>query len=302
MAHLSPSIRPDYGKGTASIEAEFIESADLVALVRRLFQTPGYKPPVLPDVALEVHNLCRRSDVSFVEIERLVEGCPMLTAGVLRIAQSPHYAAQSPVRSLRDATSRLGLRTLSDIFLEVSMSARVFRAKGFETWMEALRLHSLAAAQAARLIGRQTCVYEDFAYLCGLLHDVGVAGILIALSEPMVARELGPTLAQVSREELVQLISAAHGEAGQVIAISWKLPLDVALVLQHHDEPMVQGHPYPATCATCVAEAVAAACGFPGLARVEPNAVALAMRTLGLSAAALQSIQQDVSKSMTARA
>lgn len=302
MAGLFRTIRPEYGVGVAEIEEDAqLDAADLRTLVQRLFATPGYKPPVLPDVALQVHQLCRRSDVSFAEVERLVATCPLQTANVIRIAQSPVYAAHAPIRSLRDATSRLGLRTLSDLFLEVSMNARVFRAKGYEAWMDALRLHSIATSNAARLLGRYGAVYEDYAYLCGLLHEVGVAAVLIALSEPTVSRELAPKLARTPASELRQLIAEMHGEGGRIVAEAWKLPPDVALVIQRHHEPVVDGHPFPGTATLVLAEAVAATCGFPGIEPVEAPMLALAAKATGIDGKTLERVRGEVEKLMQAR-
>ena len=136
---------PEYGRGIATLDVEQLGLMEPDALVGRLlgvFNTPGYKPPVLPAVAVQLLELSRKPDVSLKSIVRLLQTEPMLSAQVLKIAQSPVFGGQN-VKTMNDAIIRLGLRRLTDLFIEASMG-KVFRARGYEALMEKLRLHSSA--------------------------------------------------------------------------------------------------------------------------------------------------------------
>ena len=93
-----------------------------------VFTSPTFKPPVLPTVAFEIHELTRHPDADFVRIQRLLEKDAVLAAKVLQMAQSPVYARGTPVQSLRDAVSRIGLDRIRDAVWEVAVGLRVFRA------------------------------------------------------------------------------------------------------------------------------------------------------------------------------
>src|ERR1035437_715688 len=59
--------------------------------LRAIFGSPGYKPPILPSVALEIHDLSCRPDIDTEKLVALLERDPMLAAHVLRVANSPIF-------------------------------------------------------------------------------------------------------------------------------------------------------------------------------------------------------------------
>jgi HD-like signal output (HDOD) protein len=193
------------------------------------FRSPKYKPPVLPVVATELMALTRRKDVGLPEVTRTLERDPNLAAAVLRLARSPMYATRVAPTSLDQAVQRLGLVTVRDMVLQVVMDLRVFRAEGYKELVERVRRHSIVTGHLMRLIGEHAAVPADHAFLCGLLHDVGLGGVLIALGDLPVAQR--PTLMAMSTA-----LAGMHHEASAMMARLWDLPPEVVMVLQrHHD-------------------------------------------------------------------
>ena len=123
---------------------------------------------------------------------------------------------------------RLGLATLSDIFLSTAMSMRVFRAVGYEKQMATLRRHSTATAHICRVVSRHTSFFDEYAFLCGLLHDVGIAALIIALTDKKHKEEL-PHLSVVWPAILL-----AHTEASAALCRMWGLAPDVVLAVGSH--------------------------------------------------------------------
>lgn len=279
-----------------------VSAAELVDAVRRLFKTPGYSPPILPAVAIEVQRLSRHPDTSFSEIEKQIASDAMLAARVLRLAQSPIYATTAPIRSLHDATSRVGLRTLGDLFLEVALSAKLFKANGYEKVMERMRLHSVATALATRLVAKQARVHEDYGYMVGLLHDVGIAAVYIALSEPKVAGPLFERASAMSFFALEQAVLHAHETAGAIIANAWKMPPDLSLVIGKHHAREKDAPVHPVVASLWIGEAIAAACGFEGLDTPDESTVVRACDVLGLAPRAITPLHDQVTKQMVGRA
>lgn len=160
-----------------------IDPVQLEARFKAAFYAPDYQPPVLPAVALELMALARQPDVTFPKVAALLESDPVLAGQLLRLVQSPVYRRSQAVRSLEHAVSVLGLRAVSDLFLQVSLSARVFRAPAYEGPMTEVREHSAALAILSRLICCETTFSDDYAFLCGLLHDIGTAVSIILLAD-----------------------------------------------------------------------------------------------------------------------
>ena len=63
---------PTYGRGQHAIANDriLVETADQFAgRLRAHFSSPGYTPPLLPAVALEVHGLTQQVDVDATKVE-----------------------------------------------------------------------------------------------------------------------------------------------------------------------------------------------------------------------------------------
>jgi len=242
---------PEYGQGSHTIgeDSVLVESAEKFAQrLRAHFTSPGYIPPLLPAVALEVHALTRQPDVDAARVVEVMRKDPMLAGRVLKIAQSAAFAPVGTITSLQDAVVRLGLRNLSEIAWEVSLGMRVFRSRAYAEPMEIVRRHSTACAHLARMVASFTSIASEYAFLCGLLHDIGMAAALIVLGEQKATTNgLDPTL-------LGMALQQCHQEASAVVAGLWKLPPDVRLVLGHHHDVVIHGFVHPLAAVVAVAE------------------------------------------------
>ncbi|MCP5070354.1 MAG: HDOD domain-containing protein [bacterium] len=248
-----------YGRGEASIAVDDDVLLDEVALQERMlatFRDPSYRPPELPSTAQEVLVISQSPEVEIDKVVELLENDQMLAAQVLRVAGSSAYAAAAKIDSLSGALMRLGLQTVRDVVLEVAMNLRVFRCEAYAAPMERLRQHSQATAHLCRVV----CKYSssapaEFAFLCGLLHDVGIAGILLALGETP-GRKQPPDLAI-----LWPAIHEAHTEAGELMAKLWDMPAELQWVLGAHHRVEIEGYPHPLAAVVCLAEHLAAELG-----------------------------------------
>jgi len=237
-----------------------IDPDDLKRLLRDLLVSPGYRPPLLPQVASELMQLSQRANVQFEEVVRLLERDPVLAARTLSIAQSAFYATRSPVTSLHQAAVRLGLKTLRELVLEAALHLRVFRVPGMEKPMERLSRHSTATAHAVRAVCRRTSLDAEYAFLIGLLHDVGFAGCLLALAED-------PYWKGITFEEFAPVLDEVHAEASALLTRLWKLPEPIQRSVAHHHDVKVAGKVEPIHAALILAEQL---CWEAGLGMLPP--------------------------------
>jgi HD-like signal output (HDOD) protein len=197
--------------------------------LQRLFASPQYRPPVLPTVAIQIMELAQRPGITFDEVVGVLEKDPLLAARVLSVSSSALYAGMSQVVSLKQASVRLGLKTLRDLVLEAAMNLRVFRVPGYEEPMERLRRHSAVTAQIARVVCKRTAVDAEHAFICGLLHDVGYAAGILGLVEN---QKPGDRLAY---EDMAPAVAACHEEASGLVGKLWKLHAPILdVVASHH--------------------------------------------------------------------
>lgn len=259
--------------------------AQPVALTRRLihlFRSQHYQPPTLPSVALELLQLNSKPDVEFGDVHRVLERDNVLAGHVLKIAQSPVYASRSPIRSLQEALIRLGLQTLTDLFVSVSMKMRMFRCKAYARPMDQVRLHCAATAHLARVVAMESGPTDGCAFLGGLLHDVGAAAALLVLADVKKGEPV-PDF-----DKAWPAVLQIHERTSAWLCGVWQLPSEVQeAVAAHHGEPQSRSG---ATIA--LAEALAIELDFAPLDEGDAPAADAAISVLGLSSAAVDRIKK----------
>jgi putative nucleotidyltransferase with HDIG domain len=230
--------------------AEQHEPAAIRVRLLRLFASETYEPPRLPHVALEIMQLSRKPAVQFEEVVALLERDPILAAKVLSICRSAAYAGRAPILSLKQAVVRLGMKGLRDLVVEAALQLRVFRVPGYDGPMERLSRHSTAVARLVPALCGRAGIDAEYAFLCGLLHDVGIAACLLALSDD-------PRAGPVPFPLVEPVIHELHEEASGLLARLWDLPGEIREVVAAHHRLVHGGTPHPVTAALIVADRLA---------------------------------------------
>jgi HD-like signal output (HDOD) protein len=237
-----------------------LDPEGLTSALQRTFASPSYRPPTLPAVAIEVMQLAAKPNVQFAEVVKVLERDPVLAARVLSIAQSALFATRSPVLSLHQAMVRLGLKTLRELVLEAALHLKVFRVPGYDQLMARLYRHSTAVAHVTRAVCRRTRIDSEYAFLCGLLHDVGFVAGLLAVVEQRAWRS-------APFDAVAPVLDAVHCDASGILARLWKLPPQIQAVLGTHHDVVVDGKAQPANAALVVAEQL---CWEAGAGMLDP--------------------------------
>jgi HD-like signal output (HDOD) protein len=173
----------------------------------------------------------------------------MLAADILKLARSPIYAGlgMSQAKTLKDAAVRLGNSGVHRVVLE-AVQRSVFKAPGLVQALEAVRKHGSAVGHLARVVSRHAKLDQDFAFLCGLLHEIGLSAGLMALAADKAPLDLPSWFT----------LEKAHEEVAQVICHYWKLPPELGQVLaQHHSSPETLTGLSPSVAVLVVAEFLA---------------------------------------------
>lgn len=289
----------NYGKGVVELENDVGDpeqkSQEICERLRATYSAPQYVPPLLPATALEVHRLSQLRDVKLEQVLTTLEKDPLLAARVLKVASSPMYGG-APLQSLNTAVLRIGLRELGVVVWEVALTMRVFRSKHYAAPMDAIRRHSTAVAHVSRLVAKLTSIPLEYSFLCGLLHDVGAAALLLLLEE---AGKPGEASEALPDDTLGLVLASTHAEASALIAKAWKLSEDMQLVLAHHHHVTIAGYAHPTAAIIAVAEALVDEQGpafhlpVPPWDHTSGSALQAAGKCLGINDAKLESLRKD---------
>jgi putative nucleotidyltransferase with HDIG domain len=296
MAPAEPTIpyrSAEPQDGTSELSASFATVLRVGDGLRRVFGSPGYKPPMLPGAALEIHELSRNPDVDSNKLIALLERDPMLAGQVLKVANSPAFRGRDAETSLRNAVFRLGLKNLGQIVFELALHMRVFRSAEYSDLMERIRRHSTACANLCRLLAKRAGQDQENAFLCGLLHDIGAAAILIVLGE---RRKSEPALEGAVLGEVVR---QTHEDVSGMLVRLWKVPGEVAAVVaNHHGRAAIESAPLLSSL-VAVADSLAAKFGFSvdfGAGAhdgTDQDTLSAACGRLGIEAAAMPDLEKE---------
>jgi len=188
--------------------------------------------PILPEASARIMALCEDEKTDARAIEAVLERDPSLASHVLRIANSSAYAPKEPIVSLQQAVSRLGLATMRNIVVAVSLQGRVFKVPGHQSRVRSIWIHCAVAAAFAREVARKLRKNVEGAFLCGLLHDVGRPIVLQATLDALAHRTKEPLPTAL----LDTAMNEFHEEIAERMVQAWKLAdWTVAVVAHHHD-------------------------------------------------------------------
>ena len=188
------------------------------------------KLPTLPNIALEALVVVNDCDSSVADVARIVEKDASIAARLIRYANSPIYHGTAPVRTVKNAITRIGFDVVKNAILTLSMKD-VFKTghKAIEKRMEQLWLHSVAvASKSAALAEAFPHLNQEEAMLAGLIHDVGAIPIL------MRACDYPELLAKEAHLDMV--IATLHMPIGKIMLKLWKFDPGLIAVAANHDK------------------------------------------------------------------
>lgn len=194
------------------------------------------KLPSLPQTALTLMDLLRRSDVTFAEVNAIIGNDVGMTAKVLQLVNSPLFPVCREITSMTAAVVLLGIDTLKElVFLAEVFSAlapqRTIDGFSFSDFQD----HSALTARIAAGLPAPGSVLPA-ARTAGLLHDIGKLVLAVRLPDQLgrsmaLAREQRRPLFAVELE----VIGTSHAEVGAYLLGLWGLsPVIVDAVCYHH--------------------------------------------------------------------
>ncbi|GEM_PF-520428 len=193
--------------------------------------------PAPPKEAIRIVQACSRSGIDSRDLAQLVSNDPVLTAELLRVANSAFFGLVSQVKSVARAVTVLGNRALRNLVLCISMrdALRKDSIPGFD--IDAYWEDALWRAVSARTLAGLAGVDADECFTAGLLQDFGLLVMLYLRPEQVDQWELLATATPETRRDLeIELFQCTHDEVGITLAIGWDLPADLALAMGYHHE------------------------------------------------------------------
>lgn len=212
---------------TRSKEFEFIE-----ALTTELSSNELVFPTSL-NATMKIRHALNTPEISLEQVTRAVGAEPVLSAYILRIANSAAFnQSGTPVTDLRKATMRLGMSMVRNVAISVGMKQLIQSKSNTETpklidglWKRCIRISALAFVIAKKL----TRVNPETAMMAGLLLNIGKFYIL----------NRAHTYHELFTDEtaLWELVDQWHANIGTAILESWEVPEEIVSAVLNGTDP-----------------------------------------------------------------
>ena len=173
----------DSDAGPRSVEEE---EQHLFEELRKAFKADRLQLPALPEAALKIRQVVNQAGVGTSEIIQIVQTDPILSARLIKVANSPLYGTWREIKTVRDAVRRLGLETTRSLSFSLSVK-QLFHARSSmikqqlrQMYDESIQVSSLAYVITQR---RAKFLDPEQALLAGLLSRLGIIPILKYVDE-----------------------------------------------------------------------------------------------------------------------
>ncbi|WP_028456618.1 HDOD domain-containing protein [Chitinilyticum litopenaei] len=200
-----------------------------------VFDRAASKLPSVPKVVQELIASFDRDDTDIDDVARKVSHDQVITAKVLRMANSARISGGNPVKTIDDAVVRLGFDALRVLVVASGISSMQVPNDTFNR--QAFWRHSFEVANTCKWLAKHAGLDGNQAYTCGLLANIGE--LLIHVAFPGQSLKIDRLVE--SGADRIQLESMELGldltQVGEELAKRWQFPADIQRAIRQQRNP-----------------------------------------------------------------
>jgi putative nucleotidyltransferase with HDIG domain len=221
--------------------------------------------PTIPKIAVHVAKLVDNPNTSASQVATALASDQILTARVLRMANSAFYGAPRRISTVTDAIVLLGMRTIRNMAMAVSCfdvldrELQSYAMRRGDMWR-----HAFCVGYAAQLLAKRTHYRAtEEAFVAGLMHDIGKVVVSLSFAEEFKAvLDLAAASDMPFYMAERQVLGFDHAEVGARVTESWKLPQQLVETIRYHHMPGKQPEWAPLTAIVHVADVLCLTLGI----------------------------------------
>jgi HD-like signal output (HDOD) protein len=201
-----------------------------------LFKQPQSLPAV-PKIVHELIDSFNSEDISIDAIARKLTADPVLSARLLRLANSAYYHVSRTVGTVDDAIAMLGFVTVRTLVISSGLTNGFKSMPGMD--LKAFWRYSLHTAAVSRWLAKATHANGDLAFTVGLMHGIGQLVMHAGMPEQMlkidkIASPLDPRRSDVE----TQSFGYDFARVGAELARQWRFPPAFVEAIAGHVSPL----------------------------------------------------------------
>lgn len=193
--------------------------------------------PNVPKVVQELIESFNKDNVSIDEIAKKIAADQVLSAKLLRLANSAHYHVSREIGTVNDAVVMLGFVTVRTLVISSGLTGSFKSMPGLD--LPRFWLYSLKVACVAKYLAKIAKQNQDLAFTVGMLHGIGQLLMHISMPEQMMELDkvAGPLEARRYQVERTNF-GFDYAAVGAGLATHWKFPQAFSQAIQNFPEPL----------------------------------------------------------------
>lgn len=228
MNWLPSWIEPD-------VQSPFDRALPIAMKLETLLSQPKALPPA-PKIAGKLIDTLDDPDADLGTLAELIETDPVLTAKIIRQANSAFFGLLRSVNHPREAISMLGLVKVRSMALAALLQESFHQTPGID--LDAFWRYSLTTANLSRYVAAPLGVDDSSVYTAGLIHGIGE--LVMHVGMPEVMAELNDTVSVFDLRRghaETSVLGYSYAEVGAALAREWRFPKRMVAGLENHLHP-----------------------------------------------------------------
>ena len=225
------------------MSSQGVESTEVVSEVEKLESLPPF--PLLSNILKSFLQVDHDGDIR--PLISNIESEPSITAKVIGMANSAFFGSGSNIKTVRDATARLGLLQLKSIVYSLVLSSRFNTKQCPHFEVGRFWFNSMMQGRCARTLMTEAKIENTFdinqLFAVGLLQRIGMLALIELNPEAMDSVLSGKLGTLLNREKAVLGIN--HYEAGSILLKKWSLPEAFHTILEVYNDDDYEGEYKP---------------------------------------------------------
>lgn len=195
--------------------------------------------PTLPVVVNRVMEITANPESGAQELMEAISIDPVLTAKVLKIANSAFYSRAGQIATLKQALVTIGFKEVRNLVLSSSVFnnfSQISRVPGFDARL--FWRHSFVTGLACRMMARDMKLPGGELFVAGLIHDIGKLVMVMALPAEFI--KMMKMTGNFGLEHIVaekHLLGLTHEEVGLRLLKRWSFPQPLQFAVGFHHHP-----------------------------------------------------------------
>lgn len=194
--------------------------------------------PTSPQIIQDLIESFRDENISIDELAHKIALNPVLSANVLRLANSPYYRVSRQIGSIKEAIAMLGFVTVRTLVITCGLVARFKATPGLD--LKQFWRYSLSTAVAGKWLAARLKEDAELAFTIGIVHGLGQLMLHLGLPEQATTLDKIVSIYNENRLQMERdVFDFTYADVSAELVARWKFPQTMVDALHAFSRPFV---------------------------------------------------------------